>query len=175
MKQHAPTHTPKICLQCKEEFQALLKDHKRGRAKFCSRKCSGKYKTENFIPKEHNVICSWCKKDFYKNDSKKKLSKSGLFFCSRKCKDTAQGLFGLKELHLPHYGQNGHAYYRRKAFSVKPKKCERCPYDEHEAAIIVHHKDRNRMNDDISNLEVLCCNCHAIEHWGKPDQIIMDD
>ena len=31
---------------------------------------------------------------------------------------------------------------------------------------VLHHKDRDRHNNDISNLEILCSNCHAIEHWG---------
>ena len=168
MKTPAPTHIPQTCTQCKQIFQALIKDVKRGRAKFCNLQCFGKYRTENVVPKEPNVECAWCKKAFRKPPFKQTLSKSGLFFCTRRCKDTAQGLNGLKELHLPHYGNaSPDRYYRRKAFSVKPKICERCTYQENEAAIIVHHKDRNRMNDDMSNLEVLCCNCHAIEHWGE--------
>ena len=30
--------------------------------------------------------------------------------------------------------------------------------------LIVHHKDRDRNNSDISNLEILCANCHMKEH-----------
>ena len=59
--------------------------------------------------------------------------------------------------------------YRRITFADKPKICERCGYDKHKAAIIIHHKDRDRNNAAIENLEVLCCNCHAIEHYNvKP-------
>ena len=44
--------------------------------------------------------------------------------------------------------------------------CERCGFD-HYAAIIVHHKDRDRDNNTLENLEVLCANCHAIEHYNE--------
>ena len=39
-------------------------------------------------------------------------------------------------------------------------------------SIIVYHKDTNRENNDISNLEVLCANCHAIEHWENKSSIM---
>ncbi|MFZ2303908.1 MAG: HNH endonuclease signature motif containing protein [Minisyncoccia bacterium] len=29
----------------------------------------------------------------------------------------------------------------------------------------VHHKDRNRGNNDLSNLELICPNCHYEEHY----------
>jgi len=68
----------------------------------------------------------------------------------------------------PHYGETL-ADYRDIVFKIhgKQRKCERCNYDNHIAAIVVHHKDRNRSNNDISNLEVLCANCHAIEHYKE--------
>jgi 5-methylcytosine-specific restriction endonuclease McrA len=44
------------------------------------------------------------------------------------------------------------------------KECERCGYNEVAAVLGVHHKDRNRKNNAIENLEVLCPNCHSIEH-----------
>lgn len=43
--------------------------------------------------------------------------------------------------------------------------CERCkwhhPFNE---SLARHHKDRNRNNNDLSNLEVLCQSCHTKEH-----------
>ena len=37
----------------------------------------------------------------------------------------------------------------------------------------VHHKDRNRKNNDYSNLEVLCPNCHSIEHMKHIDKSLL--
>lgn len=42
--------------------------------------------------------------------------------------------------------------------------CNRCGYDEHPRILGVHHIDRNKKNNDLSNLEVLCPNCHSLEH-----------
>lgn len=47
------------------------------------------------------------------------------------------------------------------------KSCCRCGYENAEA-LEVHHKDRNRSNNEIDNLEVLCCNCHRLEHRANP-------
>lgn len=157
-----------ICLQCKNECFVEAREINRGNGKFCSRACSSRHRIANLTPPEPNVICSFCRQEFYMSDSKKKNSKSGFYFCCRKHKDAAQCIGGIQEIMPAHYGTGAPANtYRRTTFAVKEKICERCGYDQNEAAIIVHHKDRNRSNDDITNLEVLCCNCHAIEHWGE--------
>ena len=52
--------------------------------------------------------------------------------------------------------------------------CERCLKIPHDApAVLVHHKDRNELNNpkDGSNHESLCNTCHEAEHkderWGN--------
>ena len=42
--------------------------------------------------------------------------------------------------------------------------CQRCGYNNEPLILGIHHKDRNRHNNDISNLEILCPNCHSLEH-----------
>jgi ribosomal protein S27AE len=56
--------------------------------------------------------------------------------------------------------------YREVAYSTYGKVCNRCSYSNI-LALEVHHKDRNRENNSLDNLEVLCSNCHAIEHKSK--------
>jgi 5-methylcytosine-specific restriction endonuclease McrA len=51
-------------------------------------------------------------------------------------------------------------------FASKGEKCERCGYNKKEI-LNVHHKDRNHGNNAIENLELLCLNCHAEEHYLK--------
>lgn len=53
--------------------------------------------------------------------------------------------------------------YRDVAYRAYGYICNRCSFDN-SLALQVHHKDRNRLNNDLSNLEVLCSNCHSIEH-----------
>lgn len=161
--------TTKInCLHCGQEAHVENKEIARGFGKFCSHKCSSIYNAEHRPKPESNVNCAYCGVNFYINRTKKKNSKSGLYFCCRKHKDIAQRIGGIREIMPPHYGTTV-SDYRVLVFRVagKPKVCERCGYDKHEAGIIVHHRDRNRDNNDISNLEVLCAICHAIEHHNE--------
>lgn len=72
----------------------------------------------------------------------------------------------------PHY--NGKAY-RNKALSKKEIKCEKCGKTSFSSLrkLHVHHKDENRLNQDLSNLELLCSICHLNIHknwevrWNK--------
>jgi hypothetical protein len=41
--------------------------------------------------------------------------------------------------------------------------CERCGYSKYEI-LQVHHRDRNRENNDLDNLELICPNCHYEEY-----------
>ena len=160
--------TTKInCLNCGHEADVENKEIARGFGKFCSRKCSAVYNAEQRPKPEPNVSCARCGVNFYLNETEKKNSKSGLYFCCREHKDAAQRIGGIREIMPPHYGETVHDY-RTLVFKVagKPKVCERCGFDK-EPAIIVHHRDRNRENNSNDNLEVLCANCHLIEHYGE--------
>jgi endogenous inhibitor of DNA gyrase (YacG/DUF329 family) len=48
--------------------------------------------------------------------------------------------------------------------AARGKQCERCAYSRLEI-LHVHHRDRNRSNNDLKNLELICPNCHALEHY----------
>lgn len=62
----------------------------------------------------------------------------------------------------------GTSSYRKKALYFYGSTCCKCGYSN-EGALEVHHKDKNRENNDISNLEVLCANCHRLLH--KENQV----
>lgn len=162
--QETKRYIVKQCEECHHNHSVEQKEINRGFGKFCSRRCSALNRVKNLIPPEPNVKCARCGINFYLSLSKQK-SKSGLYFCCREHKDEAQKVGGIQAIQPPHYGTS-ETNYRRIAFASKEKICERCGFSN-EAAIIVHHKDRNRDNNTLSNLEVLCANCHAIEHLGE--------
>lgn len=78
--------------------------------------------------------------------------------CSRACSNT---YYRSGDNH-PRYNK-GKTLYRKEAIEHYGALCSRCGFDNL-LALDVHHKDRNRENNSLENLEVICCNCHAIEH-----------
>ncbi len=45
--------------------------------------------------------------------------------------------------------------------------CERCGYDNYTILQIHHIVERHKGGtDDLSNLELLCSNCHMVHHHG---------
>ena len=53
-----------------------------------------------------------------------------------------------------------------KLLTERGKKCERCGYNKYDI-LNVHHKDRNRNNNNLDNLELICPNCHSEEHYSR--------
>lgn len=51
--------------------------------------------------------------------------------------------------------------YRGTVIELLGDKCSRCGSTNE---LIVHHKDRNRSNNSVSNLELLCVSCHNKTH-----------
>lgn len=45
--------------------------------------------------------------------------------------------------------------------------CERCQHDGSESRLDVHHKDRDKHNHQLENIEILCHRCHMQEHASK--------
>lgn len=75
---------------------------------------------------------------------------------------------GSAEEHPMWKGGVDPAFYRKRAFEAYGRACARCGTEEEEDHNIhVHHRDRNRKNGDVANLEVLCRTCHMKEHHGK--------
>jgi len=106
------------------------------------------------------VNCANCGEEINRSPAQIKKSKTGNCYCSRSCSNTVNNsLFKSGENH-PNY-TTGKASYRNiiKEDSV----CEKCGF-ENIKALQVHHIDRNRDNNKRENLEILCANCHMIEH-----------
>jgi len=54
--------------------------------------------------------------------------------------------------------------YRKLALKYHEPKCVICGFSE---LIEIHHIDRNRQNNEITNLIPLCCNHHRLLHSKK--------
>lgn len=159
----------KECQTCGGEFEAKLSEINRGNAKFCSRKCfAAHHSIKQKIHHEDNCSCSTCGVGFYRSPSKLKRSKSGFYFCSRKCKDEAQKIGGIVEIQPDHYGiASGRYSYREIAFEAHGKVCNDCGYEEIPECLEVHHIDTDRSHNDKENLVVLCPTCHQVRHYKE--------
>lgn len=124
-------------------------DASKGRA-FCSIACYG-----IACRKEHPCIV--CGRPIRSGLNKKTCSRScanknrsGIKYTGRRLKDKVISLRLLKIRLLKSRGKN----------------CERCKYDKYEI-LQIHHRDKNRNNNDLNNLELICPNCHSEEHYFK--------
>ena len=58
-------------------------------------------------------------------------------------------------------------------------KCESCELTEWKNNTIpleVHHTDGNKTNNSLENLQLLCCNCHALtDNWRNKKKTNSDD
>ena len=78
------------------------------------------------------------------------INRAGIRYTGRRLKDNVVSILRLKV----------------RLFSSRGKKCERCGFAIFQV-LQVHHQDRNPENNILSNLEILCPNCHAKEHYLK--------
>lgn len=133
-----------VCEVCSKSFEHI--SCRSNSAKYCSRKCY--HKAQRL---KGSIVCSCkhCGKEFKTSPSRKRI------YCSRECVNKSE-----KYVFTPTFQTVRKAMKRRDMII----KCERCEYDEMPEILGVHHKDRNRKNNDLSNLEVLCPNCHSLEH-----------
>ncbi len=127
---------------------------------FCDKNCESQYRSTGI-----NTNCHTCNKSIYVRQSSKIKSNSGYNFCSKSCAVTFNNSFKTGEKHHGFNGGTSDYYYRKIAFNKYNNLCNRCGYNEYLEILQVHHKDHNRNNNNIDNLEILCPNCHQIEHF----------
>ena len=82
-------------------------------------------------------------------------------FCSRKC-----AAFVNQTMRHDKYAIRGFAITIKRLGGVQ---CEQCG-EKRLGALCVHHKDRNRKNNNFENLITLCGTCHYLVHWKNSAQ-----
>lgn len=140
------------CASCGTNFYARPKGN-RPRAKYCCVDCM--YKGRN-KQRSEVVPCATCGKELRRHVGR--LSKNS--YCGYNCM-AAGRVRELPKTNNPFSVRVWFSRYNRMS------ECEVCGYGETPRILVLHHKDRNRKNNDLSNLQVLCPNCHAIEHMEE--------
>ena len=135
------------CLVCSKPIYRRPVEIKRGRV-FCSQECYG-------VALRKETPCIVCGTPIQAHENKKT--------CSRSCANKNRAGVHYRTGSLKDKVKDQRTVKLR-VFATKGEKCERCSYSKKEI-LNVHHKDRNKNNNDLDNLELLCPNCHAEEHY----------
>lgn len=89
--------------------------------------------------------------------------------CSRVCANKHR--IGIKyKINRPNDKSEYFRVLKLRLVEKRGSKCERCDYCKIEV-LQIHHKDRNRRNNKLENLELVCPNCHFEEHHLKNNWI----
>jgi hypothetical protein len=137
------------CRVCGKKIYRRPIEIKRNKGKvFCSVVCYGK-----FCRKE--VPCLVCGKLILATFNKKTCSRS----CANKHRE------GIKyKLNRPKDKVKTQRILKARLLKNRGNGCERCGFDKYQI-LEIHHKDKDRSNNNLDNLEIICPNCHAGEHY----------
>jgi hypothetical protein len=143
--------TPNVCCTiCKKGVYRRPVDLKLNKGlAYCSQKCYG-------ISCRKELPCVVCKVPI--------LAHKNARTCSRACANRYRAGIKYKLGHPKKDKVQNQRALKLRLIEERGKVCERCGYAKVEI-LQVHHKDRNRNNNSLTNLELLCPNCHAEGHY----------
>lgn len=142
-----------------------------------------------------NTHCSVCSKPIYKRPSQIKINNNHVYCssdcygiacrimipckicgkpmmsgankttCSRECSN--KNRTGIKYTRQRRKDNvSNYKFLKIRLLETRGNCCEICGYSKTEI-LQVHHKDKNRQNNELSNLELICPNCHFEKHFLK--------
>ena len=132
-----------ICKGCGKEFRQYASR----KAEYCSKECWRASKIK--------AVCEYCGQDFYRRPSDMERGKHQ--YCSKPC-------FAASRLKRMPRTSNPNGLRRILMRRNKIERCERCSFNII-PLLVIHHKDLHRENNKVTNLQVLCPNCHALAHY----------
>lgn len=142
-------HPNTNCIICNTEIyrRPSQLEKNNGRA-YCSVICYG-------ISQRQEIPCIICGKMIRKGENKKT--------CSRACANKHRE--GIKyKINRPRDKVKNYFALKIRLAKIRGKICQKCGYNKYEI-LQVHHKDKNRDNNDLENLELICPNCHFEAHY----------
>lgn len=151
------------CKQCGKSFYAKPFWLKRGWGKYCSTDCH-----HAGMRNGKEVPCSVCGKLSYKNQKGLKGSKSGKYFCSKRCQTLWRNQLYIGEKHA-NFTTGMHSYRSVLNRNKIPRICRLCKTTD-TRTLAVHHIDKNRKNNTLKNLAWLCHNCHFLVHHYESER-----
>ena len=148
----------KKCVICGKELLVKESHAKKGWGKYCSIQCHAKGQK-----KGKWVECDYCGKKVYRTPKDFKRSKNKRFFCSVACHCSWENKNVRCGVNAPNWKAGETAYRQLLRRAGIKEVCRSCGNPD-KRVLAVHHKDGNRKNNNVNNLEWLCRNCHCIIH-----------
>jgi hypothetical protein len=135
----------------------------------------GHHKVKDGIPKYGAIRkCPTCHEEFSKKGNGK--------YCSRRCYWKVRGTaYDPQSSYRGGGPRKDRSEFRvvnspriQRLYLLKQvSACERCGWGEHKEVLEMHHKNENKKDGRRENLELICPNCHEVEHYlnktGKYD------
>lgn len=152
------------CLHCGKQFQAMQAEVNRGGGRFCSKACGTKAAHDRHAYGRPKVwlSCKECGTVFLVTASR---ALKGRAFCGLSC--AASGSNNARWKGDQAGAQAGRLRAEKMYRKIGP--CVRCGSERSER----HHKDGNTLNNDPSNIEIVCRRCH-MEEDGRLSQFALD-
>src|SRR4030066_1211949 len=151
------------CKICRSKFYAKPRHIKIGWGKYCSNKCKFRAQKNGRV-----VKCANCSKNIYRTPIESSKSKSGLFFCSKSCHAVWANKNTRTGRNNPNWVTGVSTYRKLLTRNLGELKCKYCGFSD-QRVLVVHHKDGNRSNNKLTNLTLLCRNCHCLMHESRKD------
>lgn len=143
----------RICKICGTGFVATFRRERNQWPIYCSIPCLNKGRDRHAMTMKPCSICG-------KEVRRRVRDESKIVFCGHKC----MAIWRTKDAPSTNVQGSVRVWFSRFG---RMSACEDCGYDDVPGILILHHKDRNRANNSMDNLKVLCPNCHAIEHLAE--------
>lgn len=153
------------CLICKSTSYVKVSHQKVGYGKYCSRKCSSIAKRNGSF-----VQCAICNKLVYRSAKEQRRSKSKKYFCTKKCQTIWRNSIEYSGRNHSNWTGGEYSYRQRMLRSGQVQACSKCKSQDIRT-LAVHHRDKNRQNNNLENLIWLCHNCHYLVHHYEQEAI----
>lgn len=146
---------PNHCLTCSHALNYVKRHNK-----FCSRSCAASFNNQGVRRHGNPRMELFCK------NCKKSLTKRQKIYCSVVCSRA----FSLKQKALNHFQGCSPSTIRKFLLKTRPYQCVMCKkktWQKQPIPLQVDHIDGNYQNNKLTNLRLLCPNCHAqTPNWG---------
>lgn len=150
---------PRFCLNCGKK----LLGHNKNTKVFCNHSCSAIYNNKIRAKKKEYAHCLYCGKEL--NNQKK--------YCDQICQNKKRSDEAFERFLSNPNGKEINYSIRKYIIGLKNNRCECCGWNKRNEytkliPLQIHHIDGNCLNNDLSNLQVLCPNCHSLtENFGS--------